>query len=294
VPARRVFERAQGILRDAGLRVAPLRAGAGGEVLRPTLEAGRGGSWHTEAWRLRTTADTTRTAKKGGRFRVFYEIRDFGRGQTGGFKRSFGPSLGGSARCLKSLLGPPPRRARLGCERRQRRAGGSAERAVGAGRERPGGNGASARLPCTCEAVLRLPRSRLDGPAPCGACALARPRGWRSHGTSATRLVGFAANEGGAARRALFRVEHRASDSPAQRRAGERAERAVGLGARGRAIRARRPHSGAWARRAWASCSPPPPVLASHRPGARAVPHALLRPHECHAISPARCPRRAT
>lgn len=25
-------------------------------------------------------ADTTRTAKKGGRFRVFYGIRDFGRG----------------------------------------------------------------------------------------------------------------------------------------------------------------------------------------------------------------------
>ena len=144
--------------------------------------------------------------------------------------------------------------------------------------------------------VLRRPgpRSSFAGPAPCGGCALARLRGWRSHGTSATRLVGFAANEGGAARRALFRVEHRASDSPAQRRAGERAERAVGLGARGRAIRARRPHSGAWARRAWASCSPPPPVLASHRPGARAVPHALLRPHECHAISPARCPRRAT
>src|ERR1035437_1858938 len=87
--------------------------GPRGEVLRPTLEAAGGGFWHTEVWRPRTTADATRTAKKGGRFRVFYEIRDFGRGQTGGFKRSFGRSLGGTARCLKSVLGPPPRHAGL-------------------------------------------------------------------------------------------------------------------------------------------------------------------------------------
>jgi hypothetical protein len=49
---------------------------AGGEVLRPTLEAVGGGFRHTEAWRSRTTADTTWTVEKeaGFVFSMGYEI----------------------------------------------------------------------------------------------------------------------------------------------------------------------------------------------------------------------------
>src|ERR1035441_838808 len=84
------------------------------------------------------------------------------------------------------------------------------------------------------------------------------------------RCSSFPANEGSTAREAAFRIEPRAPASPAHRRAGLRAERAVG---------ARRERSGghvASSRLPWTctglrrrrSCSSPPPALASRRLGA--------------------------
>jgi hypothetical protein len=63
-----VDEGYSGVLR-AGVRVRAHRRT--GPVDPRASEAVGGGSWHSEVWRSRTTADTTRTAKKGGRFRVF-------------------------------------------------------------------------------------------------------------------------------------------------------------------------------------------------------------------------------
>jgi hypothetical protein len=63
---------------------------AGGDVLRPTLEAVGGGSWHTEAWRSRTTADTTRNAKKEASF-VFSEGYEISGGINPGIQTEFWP-----------------------------------------------------------------------------------------------------------------------------------------------------------------------------------------------------------
>ena len=74
--------------------------------------------------------------------------------------------------------------------------------------------------------------SRRASPAPCGAGA--HCRGLESGaGTEPMRQrvilrSRFAADKGSAAREAAFRIELRASASPAQRRAGVRSERAVG------------------------------------------------------------------
>jgi hypothetical protein len=54
---------------------------------------------------------------------------------------------------------------RLRCQRRHRRAGGHAERAVETRRARPGGRGASARLQCPCEADLGGAARGLPPPA---------------------------------------------------------------------------------------------------------------------------------
>jgi hypothetical protein len=162
-------------------------------------------------------------------------------GDKPGIQTEFWPPLGGSAQCLKSLLGPPPRHAGLvvnegsaaGADAPNARAAGRARRARhalvhvrgGPGRrcswfaatracvipsgaheseradetgrkcERPGGHGVPATLPCTWRGDRRRrscssPPPRLDGPAPCGACALARLRECDAARRSAGRAVG--------------------------------------------------------------------------------------------------------
>jgi hypothetical protein len=110
---------------------------------------------------------------------------------------------------------------------------------------------ASARLPCTCMGLRR--RCSCSSPPPAPASPPPGAVRWRralarlesGAGTEPARRSGFAANEGSAAREAAFRIEPHAPASPAQRRAGVRAERAVE--ARRAARRARRARARPWA-----------------------------------------------
>jgi hypothetical protein len=82
----------------------------------------------------------------------------------------------------------------------------------------------SARRPCTFSASPTL-LARLAGPAQ-GRWLRALAR--LERGAGAEKRPRFAGNEGSAAREAAFRIEPRAPASHARRRAGVRAERAVG------------------------------------------------------------------
>jgi hypothetical protein len=137
---------------------------------------------------------------------------------------------------------------------------------------RPGGRGAPARLPgacraawarCSCSSPTALASCRLGARA---VCTLARLEG--GAGTEPVPRAGFPANEGSAAREAAFRIEPRAPDSPAQRRANVRSERAAAAQrASGPAVTACPPDSRAraWGLRPRCSCSSPPALASSAR-----------------------------
>jgi hypothetical protein len=146
--------------------------------------------------------------------------------------------------------------------------------------------------------LRRRQRSRLASSAP-GRCRRAPPRlqELRWQGTGALcHVQAFPANEGSAAREAAFRIEPRAPASPAQRRAGVRAERAVGAGPRaaGRTRRVRQTpvhvHGAPAllerfaAARALRNLVGPAPGQCARAGAAWRTPRRLL---------PARCPRRA-
>ena len=122
-----------------------------GGVLRPTVEAVGGGFWQTEARRSRTTADATRTARKGGRFRVFYGMGDFGREKPR-------DSNGVLALPSEVVRDAAVKTRRLGCQRRQHRAARRSRRAHKTPARVRAGVGGAVR------GLRRRPRGRL------GAC----------------------------------------------------------------------------------------------------------------------------